>query len=1221
MAQGISFSGLGSGLDTDSIISQLTDIERRPLRLLERRQTELSGQKAIINQINTGMLSLRSSAEKLAEDDLFSIVNASSNESTRVGVSATNEAAAGTFSVEVVALAQARSLSSRSFSTTSDALGLSGEFVLNGKGIELEAEQSLSQIRDVINDSDLDVSAQIFSIASGDNRLILTATEVGSEGFDIKDASSSDALQSLGFTSSDVLVKDAFASGARSATFLEDTGAIGTLLGLATPPSGTVTIGDQQIDVDLAADSLNDIRDRINAAAPTGVAASVVSGDEGGLTRYHLEIEGTTDIVDNSGAMEALGVLDSGGGIVDGIVTGAEGDRFSSTTTSVGSLLGLGSAPTGSVLIEGQAVDLNLAADSLSDVQTRINDAGIAGVTATITSATDEEGNSEFRLRIDGASDFTDAGNVLESLGIIVGSNSAFESVSRVLTANATNQEQGAILNPVGSGAKSAEVDSDGDPAGPLLGSTAAGTVTIGDAQVSIDLNTDSLNDIRDKINAAGATGVTAAVNIAGVASFELEISGTTDFDDPDGVLVGLGVLGAVSTQDADTRLGDILGAGVQSGDTITISGVDHAGDQVSGSFSITSTNLKVQSLLSGIEGVFGNEVTASLDASGRIVLTDDQAGTSSLELSLTANNEGGGSLSFGVLSATTQGAQARSSQLQAGQDAEFRINGIALTRSSNTVTDAVEGITLDLKQAEEGEFVEISVTRDDTTELRQQIGSFVADYNSALGLINEQFTYNKETETAGPLAGDSTLLALQSQLRNAVTGQIDGLTEGFNALVLIGVNFDRQGQLVIDDEKLTEALTENLTEVRELFTAQGKTTDSGVDFVRTINKTASGTYSVNITAAAERAQILGTLEMIGGLDQDQTLTIAEIGGEGKSATIELLTGDTLSEIVTKINGITSSEVADVRRASVANTVDGASAVSSATALGAIFGAGVVDGDTIRIQGTTHDGDSAVSTFTIDDAGTKTIGDLLDAVRSTFGSEISASIDEQGRVVVSDNQVGPSQLRVVLVEGNEGGGTLDLGSLEVVESEGRYPMEVTASNKDGRLFIQHDSYGAGNGFTISQSRDQLGLTSGTFSGADVEGTINGEAAEGFGRILTGEQDNDNTEGLVLRVTTSAEELAESGSDRGSVSLIYGVGRRLTNALDFITDTIDGTLVNRTKAIDNTIDNMDDQIASMERRVEQKRLNLVNKFAALEGTLATLQSQGDFLTQQLAGLAS
>ena len=96
-------------------------------------------------------------------------------------------------------------------------------------------------------------------------------------------------------------------------------------------------------------------------------------------------------------------------------------------------------------------------------------------------------------------------------------------------------------------------------------------------------------------------------------------------------------------------------------------------------------------------------------------------------------------------------------------------------------------------------------------------------------------------------------------------------------------------------------------------------------------------------------------------------------------------------------------------------------------------------------------------------------------------------------------------------------------------------------------------------------------------------------------------------------------MAESG-ERGSVNLIYGVARRLGDTLKTITDDFDGTLKGREDSIDRTIDNMDDQISSMERRIEQYRLNLVNKFAALEGTIATMQSQGNFLTQQLAGLS-
>jgi len=62
------------------------------------------------------------------------------------------------------------------------------------------------------------------------------------------------------------------------------------------------------------------------------------------------------------------------------------------------------------------------------------------------------------------------------------------------------------------------------------------------------------------------------------------------------------------------------------------------------------------------------------------------------------------------------------------------------------------------------------------------------------------------------------------------------------------------------------------------------------------------------------------------------------------------------------------------------------------------------------------------------------------------------------------------------------------------------------------------------------------------------------------------------------------------------------------------------LTNRGRAIDDTIEDLGDQVVNMERRIEQKRLNLVGRFASLEGTIANLQSQGNFLSGQLAGLS-
>ena len=93
-----------------------------------------------------------------------------------------------------------------------------------------------------------------------------------------------------------------------------------------------------------------------------------------------MSFDGTDD--DGSGVLETLELLDSSGGLANQIIGGSQSDGFGSSTTAVGALLGLGSAPSGSVSIGGQAIAINLAEDSLTDIQTKINDAGIAGVNA-----------------------------------------------------------------------------------------------------------------------------------------------------------------------------------------------------------------------------------------------------------------------------------------------------------------------------------------------------------------------------------------------------------------------------------------------------------------------------------------------------------------------------------------------------------------------------------------------------------------------------------------------------------------------------------------------------------------------------------------------------------------------------------------------------------------------------------------------------------------------
>jgi len=117
---------------------------------------------------------------------------------------------------------------------------------------------------------------------------------------------------------------------------------------------------------------------------------------------------------------------------------------------------------------------------------------------------------------------------------------------------------------------------------------------------------------------------------------------------------------------------------------------------------------------------------------------------------------------------------------------------------------------------------------------------------------------------------------------------------------------------------------------------------------------------------------------------------------------------------------------------SKANTVSG-TAITATTAWNAIDGAGVVSNDTITISGKTHDGTSISGTYTVTNASTGTVQDLLDEIENTFaafGSTVTASINTAGKIIVTDGVSGDSQMEITLVGNNESGGNLDFGTID-----------------------------------------------------------------------------------------------------------------------------------------------------------------------------------------------
>lgn len=163
-------------------------------------------------------------------------------------------------------------------------------------------------------------------------------------------------------------------------------------------------------------------------------------------------------------------------------------------------------------------------------------------------------------------------------------------------------------------------------------------------------------------------------------------------------------------------------------------------------------------------------------------------------------------------------------SAYQAGAPASFTVDGIAVSKTSNTVTDVIPGVTLNLLK--EGVTTTVGVENDDAA-VTTKINSFVKSFNEAMTLLNKQSNYDATTKTAGVLSGDSTVRMVKSQLQSILTNTVSGVTGTFSMLSEIGITTNRtDGTLTVDSAKLSEALKNDFDSVVELFTRNGGVAD-----------------------------------------------------------------------------------------------------------------------------------------------------------------------------------------------------------------------------------------------------------------------------------------------------------------------------------------------------------------------------------------------------------
>ena len=146
----------------------------------------------------------------------------------------------------------------------------------------------------------------------------------------------------------------------------------------------------------------------------------------------------------------------------------------------------------------------------------------------------------------------------------------------------------------------------------------------------------------------------------------------------------------------------------------------------------------------------------------------------------------------------------------------------------------------------------------------------------------------------------------------------------------------------------------------------------------------------------------------------------------------------------------------------------------------------------------------------------------------------------------------------------------------------------------------------------SSAHAALGFANGVSTdGKDVAGTINNEAAIGVGQILTGKDGNATTAGLKLKITLTPDMVIEG--PEGRITLTKGYAATISTKLNNYTDPETGILSSRSKSLQKQIDNLKDQIDSMEAMLTQRRQDLYDEYTAMEEALGKLQSQQSMLS--------
>ncbi|MFQ5780202.1 MAG: flagellar filament capping protein FliD [Nitrospiria bacterium] len=412
-------------------------------------------------------------------------------------------------------------------------------------------------------------------------------------------------------------------------------------------------------------------------------------------------------------------------------------------------------------------------------------------------------------------------------------------------------------------------------------------------------------------------------------------------------------------------------------------------------SVTIDSTNNTLEGIRDAINAANG-DVSATVLSDGtnfRLILTAKNTGQANT-IKVVVNDDDGNDTDTAGLSTLAYDPSLPVTNLtesQVAQDALLKVDGIDnITKSSNTVTDVIQGVTLELVKKAVGTTVLMTVS-DDTASVKGNIQSFVDEYNTTIKELSDAQSFNLETEVAGPLLGDPIVRIIANRLQSIVRQSVLGLSGSISNLAGIGITTQKDNTLTINSTKLDAVLKSNFSDVGKIFAFAGTATDPLIEVDSTASATKAGTYGISISVAPEQATLSASLKIqTTGLAAAEALTLT-VGSD--SVVVSLAAGDKIADVVSKINAAFQSKAMRVTAINDNGTLkltstDYGSAVTI-TALSDTAGADNGDGTGTQTM---------IGTTLLTDSGVDVVGTINNHTATGLGQVLTgaAGFDEEG---------------------------------------------------------------------------------------------------------------------------------------------------------------------------------------------------------------------------------